>query len=273
MLNHPLEKYLRMEVFPSPFCSGCGHGILLSAVLRAIDGLGYSMDDMLFVSGIGCAAWIPSPHFAADTLHTTHGRAVAFATGAKLQNPDLKVMVISGDGDIAAIGGNHLIHAARRNIDITVICANNSVYGMTGGQLAPTTPLECYTSTSPSGNTEPPFDLCKLAEGAGAGYVARFTVAHIHMLIKSIKAALEYEGFSFIEAVSPCPTQFGRMNAVPSPVDLINMLKKDFISMAKYNKMSLEERESLKPIGEFVKPAISLKNSPQSHKGHRDTQR
>jgi 2-oxoglutarate ferredoxin oxidoreductase subunit beta len=253
-LEHLLSKYLRLEVFPTPFCPGCGHGVLLSAVLRAIDGLELDFNKMLFVSGIGCAAWIPSPHFAADTLHTTHGRAVAFATGAKIQNPDLEVMVISGDGDLAAIGGNHLIHAARRNINLTVISANNSVYGMTGGQLAPTTPLECCTSTSPLGNTEPPFDLCKLTEGAGAGYVARFTVAHIHQLINAIKNAVSYDGFSFIEAISPCPTQFGKLNAISSSSVQFKNLKKDYIALAKYNKMEPGERDGLKPVGEFVKP-------------------
>ncbi len=260
-MNHPLEKYLRTEVFPTPFCSGCGHGILMGAVLRAIDGLAYDMNDMLFVSGIGCAAWIPSPHYAADTLHVLHGRAVAFATGAKVQNPRLKVMVISGDGDIAAIGGNHLIHAARRNIDLTVVCANNSVYGMTGGQLAPTTPLECYTSTSPFGNEEPPFDLCKLAQGAGASYVARYTVLNIHLLIKSLKTALEHTGFSFIEVISNCPTQFGRRNRIPTPAEQFAWLKQDFITMAKFNKLTEEERRGKTPIGEFVKPA---KMRPQS---------
>lgn len=232
----------------------------MAAILRAIDDLELDFDKMLFVSGIGCAAWIPSPHFNADTLHTTHGRAVAFATGAKVQNPDLKVVVISGDGDLTAIGGNHLIHAARRNIDMTIISANNSLYGMTGGQLAPTTPLDCFTTTSPQGNTEPPFDLCKLVEGAGAGYVARYTVAHIHQLIKSIKNALNYEGLSFIEAVSPCPTQFGRLNSVPLAADLFNGLKKQYVALPKFNKMSEDERAGLKPVGEFVKGNIAVKS-------------
>ncbi len=252
-MQHTLLKYLREEVFPSPFCSGCGHGIILSSVLYAIDDLGLDFSKMLFVSGIGCAAWIPSPHFAADTLHTTHGRAIAFATGAKIQNPELEVMVISGDGDIAAIGGNHLIHAARRNMEITVICANNSVYGMTGGQLAPTTPLECFTSTTPFGNEEPPFDLCKLAEGAGAGYVARYTVAHIHQLIKSIKTGISYKGFSFIEVISPCPTQFGRMNQMANPAELFINLKKDYIPFKRYNNLPPEKRDNFKPVGEFIK--------------------
>ena len=255
---HPLAKYFRKEVFPTPFCPGCGHGILLSAVLRAIDNNGYDLDDMLFVSGIGCAAWIPSPHFAADTLHVTHGRAIAFATGAKLMNPDLRVMVISGDGDIAAIGGNHLIHAARRNIDITVVCANNSIYGMTGGQVAPTTPIDAYTATTPYGNTEPDFDLCRLVEAAGASYVARYTVSHIRMLIKSLQNALEHRGFSFVEVISPCPTQYGRMNATPEIIDMFNMLKKDYLNESKYNKLKPSDRVGKKLIGEFVKDKILM---------------
>ncbi|MBL7191413.1 hypothetical protein ISS30_06930 [bacterium] len=252
-MNHPLSKYFREEVFPTPFCPGCGHGILLNAVLRAIDAEGYDMDKMLFVSGIGCAAWIPSPHFAADTLHVTHGRAVAFATGAKLMNPELKVVVISGDGDLTAIGGNHLIHAARRDIDLTVICANNSIYGMTGGQLAPTTPLHAFTATSPKGNTEPDFDLCRLVEAAGASYVARFTVSHVRMLIKSIQTALAHQGFSFVEVISPCPTQFGRWNAQPEIIDMFNDLKKKFVSKAKYEKLDEKDRKEMKIVGEFVK--------------------
>jgi len=142
-----VKRMIRQDMFPTPFCPGCGHGILLAAILRAIDELGCDMDEMLFVSGIGCGGWIPSPHYAADTMHVTHGRPIPFATGAKLFNPDLKVVVIGGDGDIASIGGNHLIHAARRNIDMTVICANNGIYGMTGGQVTPTTPQGARTAT------------------------------------------------------------------------------------------------------------------------------
>jgi len=184
----------------------------MQAILRAIDELGLDIDKIVFVSGIGCAAWIPSPHFAADTLHTTHGRAIAFATGVKLFNPALKVVVVSGDGDLSAIGGNHLIHAARRNLELTVICANNSIYGMTGGQVAPTTPCGSKTVTTPTGSTEPPFDLCKLVKGAGATYIARSTVYHMRDLIKYIKKAFTHKGFSFIDVISPCYTQFGRRN-------------------------------------------------------------
>ncbi len=252
-MQHPLSKYLRLKVFPNPFCAGCGHGILLTAILRAIDDLQLPIQDFVFVSGIGCGSWIPSPHFAADTLHTLHGRAVAFAAGVKIQNPKLKVVVVSGDGDLAAIGGNHLIHAARRNLDLTVICANNAVYGMTGGQRGPTTPLDCYTTTTPLGNEEPPFDLCRLMEGAGAGYVARYTVAQIHLLIKSIKTALTNPNFCFIEAISPCPTHIGKMNGSLSAAEMFRQLKQQYIPLAKYNKLLPEERKQVKPTGEFVK--------------------
>lgn len=224
-----LNKYIRTEVFPTPFCQGCGHGILMQAILRAVDELSLKRDKIVFVSGIGCAAWIPSPHFAADTLHTLHGRPIAYATGIKSFNPALKVIVISGDGDLSAIGGNHLIHAARRNIDLTVICANNSIYGMTGGQAAPTTPCGSKTATTPEGSTESPFDLCKLTWGAGATYIARATVFHTRDLVTYIKKGLSHKGFSFIDAISPCYTQFGRRNQKmcgQSPSDMLLNLKK-----------------------------------------------
>jgi 2-oxoglutarate ferredoxin oxidoreductase subunit beta len=220
-----IDKYLRLDVFPTPFCPGCGHGIVLGSILRAVDALHLDFDRIVFVSGIGCAAWIPSPHFAADTMHVTHGRALAFATGIKRANPALKVIVISGDGDIAAIGGNHLIHAARRNIDLTVICANNSIYGMTGGQCGPTTPCGARTVTSPEGNPEAPFDLCRLVLGAGAGYVARTTVYHARDLTDYVTTALGHRGFSFVEAISPCFTQFGRRNQFKAVPEMYEWLR------------------------------------------------
>lgn len=247
-----MEKYLRPEIEATPFCPGCGHGILMGLILRAIDGLGLDMDRILFVSGIGCAAWIPSPHFNADTLHTLHGRAVAFATGAKLVNPDLTVFVISGDGDLSSIGGNHLIHAARRNVDLKVICANNMVYGMTGGQVASTTPVEALTSTTPKGNQSPPFDLCRLVEAAGATYVARFAVTQPLPLIKSIKTAIKNKGFSFIEVLSPCPTQFGRRNRYDQPSDMIAYLMEHCVTLKKAEQTPECEREEMIVTGEFV---------------------
>jgi 2-oxoglutarate/2-oxoacid ferredoxin oxidoreductase subunit beta len=219
-----MEKYIRPGVKSTPFCPGCGHGILMGLILRAVDELKMDMDKMLFVSGIGCAAWIPSPHYDVDTLHTLHGRALAFATGAKLYNPDLTVMVVSGDGDLSSIGGNHLIHAARRDIDIKVICANNMIYGMTGGQVASTTPVGKKTATTVQGNPFRPFDLSRLVIGAGASYVAKYSVTQPVALIKSIKTAIQHVGFSFIEVLSPCPTQFGRRNRLEKPEDIMRDL-------------------------------------------------
>jgi 2-oxoglutarate ferredoxin oxidoreductase subunit beta len=212
-----LSQFMRQEVAATPFCPGCGHGILMGAVLRSIQGLDLDMRDMLFVSGIGCAAWIPNPNFKADSLHTLHGRAVAFATGAKVANPKLKVVVISGDGDLASIGGNHLIHAARRGIDITVICANNMIYGMTGGQVAPTTPKGNPTATTLKGNPYSPFDLCRLVKAAGGDYVARGSVTRPYELMEYLSQALSTDSFSFVEVVSPCPTQYGRRQRMDSP--------------------------------------------------------
>jgi 2-oxoglutarate/2-oxoacid ferredoxin oxidoreductase subunit beta len=220
-----LEQYLRADIKQTPFCHGCGHGVLLGLILRTIDTKGWDFNDMLFVSGIGCAAWIPSPHFKADTLHTLHGRAVAFATGAKLANPNLKVVVVSGDGDLASIGGNHLIHAARRGIDLTVICANNEIYGMTGGQVGPTTPKGASSATTIKGNPYPPFDLSRLVEGAGASYVARGSVLRPYQLMEQIDKALSTPAFSFVEVMSPCPTQFGRRNRLETPARIFDDLK------------------------------------------------
>jgi len=224
-MSRDLARYLRQEAPNTPFCPGCGHGILLGAILRSIEGLGLDMGEMLFVSGIGCAAWIPSPNFQADTLHTLHGRAVPFAVGAKLARPEMKVMVISGDGDLASIGGNHLIHAARRDLDITVVCANNMIYGMTGGQVAPTTPQGRPTATTGQGNPYRPFDLCRLVRAAGAGYVARGSVTRPYQLMEYLSRALEHPGFSFVEVLSPCPTQYGRRNRLDSPAAMLEHLE------------------------------------------------
>jgi len=246
-----LDIYLRPDIKSTPFCPGCGHGILMNLVLRAIDELQLNMDEMLFVSGIGCAAWIPSPNFNTDTLHTLHGRAIAFATGAKMFNPKLKTVVISGDGDLTSIGGNHLIHAARRNTDITVICANNMIYGMTGGQAASTSPLGALTATTVEGNTFRPFDLCKLVLGAGASYVARYSVTQPLSLVKAIKKSLGIDGFTFIEALSPCPTQFGRRNRYDSPADMLKMLMKKCIPKEDAEYLTKEELKDRIVTGEF----------------------
>jgi 2-oxoglutarate ferredoxin oxidoreductase subunit beta len=223
----------------------------MNCILRAIDELKMDMNEMLFVSGIGCAAWIPSPHFNGDTLHTLHGRAVAFATGAKLFNPDLSVMVISGDGDLSSIGGNHLIHAARRNIDLKVICANNMVYGMTGGQVASTTPRGSKTSTTTAGNPYQPFDLCRLVRGAGGTYVARYSVTQPVALIRSIKKAIQHVGFSFIDVLSPCPTHYGRRNLMSRPEEMIQDLIRRCILKEEAERLAEEELAGRIITGEF----------------------
>jgi len=250
-MSRDLEKYLRQDVKSTPFCPGCGHGILMNIILRAIDGLGIDMKDMLFVSGIGCAAWIPSPHFNADTLHTLHGRAIAFATGAKMFNPKLKVMVISGDGDLASIGGNHLIHAARRDTDLVVVCANNMIYGMTGGQVAPTSPEGASTATTVQGNRDRPFDLCALVQSAGASYVARYAVSQPLSLIEAIKKAFQERGFAFVEVLSPCHTQFGRRNRYDSPAHMMKWLMEMCVPREEAEAMEPEVLKGKIITGEF----------------------
>jgi len=250
---HPLlRKYARKGAIRQPHCSGCGNGIIAQCMLRAIDELGLDIDKMVFVSGIGCSAWIPSPFFNADVLHTTHGRPLAFATGVKLSRPELHVVVFTGDGDSAAIGGNHLIQAARRNIDILTVLVNNRIYGMTGGQVAPTTPHGMKTRTTPYGNLEYPFDLCKLVETAGASYVARWTTFHTRQLVSSIKKGLLKKGFSFVEVVSQCPVQYGRFIGIRDPAELLLMLRDLSISIEKAKSMSEEELKERIVIGEFV---------------------
>ena len=250
-MTRALEKYLRPGVKGTPFCSGCGHGILMGLILRAIDDLKMDMKKIVFVSGIGCAAWIPSPHYDGDTLHTLHGRAVAFATGVKLLNPDLCVMVVSGDGDLSSIGGNHLIHAARRDIDLKVICANNMIYGMTGGQVASTTPKGARTSTTGAGNPYRPFDLSRLVEAAGASYVAKYSVTQPVALVRSIKKAILHKGFSFIEVLSPCPTQYGRRNRLDRPDEMIRDLMDRCILGEEAKGLSKEQLKERVITGEF----------------------
>jgi len=207
-MHYLAERYLRKSALPTLFCPGCGNGQILNAAVRAIDALGIRKD-VAAVSGIGCSSWIPV-YINIDVLHTLHGRAIAFAQGLKLSRPEKKILVFTGDGDCLGIGGNHLIHAARRNIDITVIMANNLIYGMTGGQKAPTTPVGSRTKTSPYGNTERPLDAAGLAIAAGATFVARWTTAHPVQMQNAIQEAIEHRGFSFVEIMTQCPVQAGR---------------------------------------------------------------
>ncbi|MBS3781661.1 MAG: hypothetical protein KGY68_03515 [Candidatus Thermoplasmatota archaeon] len=202
------EKYVRSH--PSPFCPGCGGGMVLNSLSRAVEKSKLSKDEIVAVSGIGCAAWIPSPHWRVDTLHTTHGRAIAFATGVKLGNRDLEVMVVSGDGDCAGIGGNHLLHGARNNVDMNVFMINNGLYAMTGGQVAPTTEHDEETLTTPYGNPSSSFEAAEVVKAAGAGHVARWTTYHMNELIEEVEKAIETDGFSFIEILTQCPTRTGK---------------------------------------------------------------
>jgi 2-oxoglutarate ferredoxin oxidoreductase subunit beta len=211
-----------------------------------------TMDDFVFVSGIGCAAWIISPNFNADVLHTTHGRPIAFATGIKLNLPEKKVMVVSGDGDLTAIGGNHLIHGARRNIDIVVICVNNGIYGMTGGQVAPTTPREARTITTPHGSLENTFDISRMVQAAGASYVVRWTAYQPRQLTRSIKKAIQKKGFAFIEVISQCPVQFGAKTGAGSAIEMLEMYRERSISVKKAAEMSPDEVGDRIVVGEFI---------------------
>ena len=216
-----IEKYLRQDRLPHIWCPGCGIGPTLGCFLRAIDHSEINKDKISVVSGIGCTGRVAG-YVKFDSFHTTHGRAIPFATGLKLANPELNVVVFSGDGDLAAIGGNHLIHAARRNIDITIICVNNFNYGMTGGQVGPTAPFEARTTTTPYGNFEPPFNLPYLMTASGASYVSRWTVLHIRQLEKAIDEAMIKPGFSFIEVIAPCPVVYGRLNKEPKGLDSLH---------------------------------------------------
>ncbi len=244
-------KYLRTNKLPHIWCPGCGHGIILGAIAKSFDKVGWEKDDIVVVSGIGCSGRTPG-YIDANTLHTTHGRALAFATGIKMVKPNLHIVIIMGDGDASAIGGNHLIHAARRNIDLNAIVFNNKIYGMTGGQYSPTTPQKAKASTAPYGNIEPNFDLVKLVKGAGATYIARATAYHIALLEKCICNAFTHKGFSFIDVLTTCPTQYGRLNKVKSPEGNLLMIKDNTILRSKAESLTDEEIGNRIIIGEFV---------------------
>lgn len=241
------HEYLRHhKKFPNVWCPGCGIGIAMGAMIRAIDNLGLHRDNVAIVSGIGCTARIPV-YLDFNTLHTTHGRPLAFATGVKMANPKLKVIVISGDGDLLAIGGNHFIHAARRNMDITCILVNNYIYGMTGGQYSPTTPFAKKGTTAPYGMIEQAFDPAGLARAAGAPFIARGTVFHASQLSRLMAQAISKKGFSLVEVISNCHTQYGRLNREGSAVKMIMWQKEHAVSVTAAEKMSPEELE-----GKFI---------------------
>jgi len=214
-IKHPYDEYIREDRLPHIWCPGCGLGVVIGGFIRGLLAAEADLDKVAVVSGIGCTGRAAG-YLKLDSFHTTHGRALPFATGLKMANPELKVVVIGGDGDMVAIGGNHFIHAARRNIDLTVICVNNFNYGMTGGQVGPTTPETARTTTSQRGSTEPPFNIPRLAGASGATYIARWTTAQVRRLERAITEALAHQGFSLVEVISPCPTYYGRMNKQPT---------------------------------------------------------
>jgi 2-oxoglutarate/2-oxoacid ferredoxin oxidoreductase subunit beta len=222
--ENPIEELLRMDRIPHIWCPGCGIGTTVNSFIRALQTSGLDLEKVAVVSGIGCTGRVAG-YVKLDSFHTTHGRAIPFATGLKLANPELKVVVYSGDGDLTAIGGNHFIHAARRNADMTVILINNMIYGMTGGQVAPTTPISATASTTPHGNFEQTFNLPFLAESCGAVYVARWTSFHVRHTTKAIKEALSKKGFSFIEILAPCPTLYSRRNKLGDGLDQMEFFR------------------------------------------------
>jgi len=250
-LEHPIDGLLRTDRIPHIWCPGCGIGTAFSSCLVAIQAGGTDLSKTVMVSGIGCSGRAAG-YIKLDSYHTTHGRAIPFATGMKLANPDLNVIVFSGDGDLFAIGGNHFIHAARRNMDLTVVCVNNLNYGMTGGQAAATTPTMAKTTTTPMGNPESPFNLPLMAYASGATYVARWTILHTRDLTKAIDEALSRRGFSFIEVLAPCPTSYGRRNK-EKPLDTLKIYQERTITKngAHPAEATLDYQRSI-TLGKFV---------------------
>jgi len=237
-------EYLRRhKKFPHLWCAGCGIGIVMGSVLRSVQKLELVQDDVAVISGIGCTGRMPV-YMDFNTMHTTHGRALAFATGLKLARPAMEVIVVMGDGDALAIGGNHFIHAARRNIDLTAIVVNNNIYGMTGGQSSPTTPLAARSATAPYGHIEQPFPVCDLAMAAGASFVARSTVYHVTELDRIMEQALLKNGFSVVEVVSYCHTTFGRANDLKSPIEMMRRLKENSVTAKAAARLDDEAEES-----------------------------
>lgn len=243
-----VKDYIRERFFPHMWCSGCGHGIVLNSMLRAIEKLGMKKNDIVMVSGIGCSSRI-SGYVDFHTLHTIHGRALAFATGVKMSRPELNILVPMGDGDALAIGGNHFIHAARRNIDITAVVMNNRIYGMTGGQYSPLSGHGTIATTAPYMNIDHAFDVIELARSAGATFVARTTAYHVQQIEDIIEKAILHKGFSVVEILSQCPTYFGRKNKEGSAVDMLGRYKKMTTSIGSKAK---KENPDLIERGIFV---------------------
>ncbi len=255
------ERYLRhSKKFPNVWCAGCGIGIVMGAIIRAVDGLELNKSDVAMISGIGCTGRMPV-YVDFNTMHTTHGRALAFATGLKMVRPELKTIVVMGDGDALAIGGNHFIHAARRNIGLTAIVVNNLTYGMTGGQYSPTTPTGALSSTAPYGHIEQPFPIAELAKTAGAAYVARSTVFHVQELEKYIAQAISKEGFAMVEAMSYCHTTLGRLNRWGTASDMMRGLKEQSIPLKRVERMN--DGEKAKESGKITRGVFVDRDIPE----------
>lgn len=237
------DDYLRVDKMPTLWCWGCGDGVILKTVIRAIDAVGWNMDDVCVVSGIGCSGRFSS-YLNCNTVHTTHGRTLAYATGIKLANPDKHVIVISGDGDSMAIGGNHTIHACRRNIDLNLIIVNNFIYGLTNSQTSPTTPKDFWTVTAQYGNIDYSFDPCKVADAAGATFIARGSVTKSQKLEKLLVSGFKHKGFSFFDVHSNCHINLGRKNKMGNAVDMLKWIDSRLVTKMEYEKLSPEERDN-----------------------------
>lgn len=248
----PRRRFIRQGLLPTMFCAGCGGGTVLNCFTAAVESVGLQPEQLCSVTGIGCSSWVLSPYIHADTLHTTHGRAIAFATGVKVARPDLKVVVIAGDGDLSGIGGNHLIHAARRNVELAVVMINNSIYGMTGGQAAPSTPTNVRTTTTPYGNPEPPIRAAELVTAAGASYVARWTTAHVPQLIHSLKMLLTHDGFGFVEVVAPCTTSYGKAVGRRNAAEFMAYYRDHAIPIAEAGDYLTQAPDERIVVGTFV---------------------
>ena len=249
--ENKFTPYMREDRLPHIFCPGCGNGTIMNAFLAGMEKAEMDFDNIAMVSGIGCSSRIPG-YMNCDSLHTTHGRALSFATGLKTANKDLDVVVFTGDGDCASIGGNHLIHAARRNINLTVICINNNIYGMTGGQISPTSPKGSFGTTAPYGNMDVPFNLAELVAAAGATYSARWTTIQIENLVSAIKDGLKNPGFSFIEVATQCPTYYGRKNKIRTPTAMAVTLKMNTVFKSAAERMRKKDLEGKIVVGEFA---------------------
>ncbi|SBV99885.1 2-oxoglutarate synthase subunit KorB [uncultured delta proteobacterium] len=251
MADRIVQQYLRQDKLPHIWCAGCGDGTIAGAMMRAIDSLHMDKDNIALITGIGCSARFNNI-MDFHSFQTAHGRALAYATGFKMAQPGMDVMVATGDGDCAGIGGNHLIHACRRNINLTVLLINNNIYGMTGGQYSPLTPYGQKAATAKYDTFEYPFDICELAMAAGATYVARSTVYHVKLTEKLIKKAIEHKGFSLVEVISQCPTNYGKRNKYKSPYDMLLWQKDIAVPVEKAKDMTPEELEGKAVIGELV---------------------